>query len=156
MVGATQLREKEGDDLPPPRRNLNRAAVRAGTWGETMTCPTRSIGPDELLGHAARLRRLAVHLVRDDAAADEVVQDALVAVIERPPRQSVSLGPWLGGVVRNVARRFHRSESRRARHAGARRPARATLSTRGHGAPVRHDSVVPSPEASMAHPVVGM
>lgn len=84
-----------------------------------MTEAVRRIDPDELCTHVARLRALAGRLLADSGRADDVVQDALVAAIERPPRGGVAMGPWLVGVVRNLVRRQHRSSSRRASHEAA-------------------------------------
>ncbi len=75
---------------------------------------------DSLALHASGLRTLARRLVRDDAAADDVVQDACLAALRKPPPAGVPLGRWLAGVVRNLAKRTHRANDRRARHeAGA-------------------------------------
>lgn len=88
---------------------------------------TRPIDPEELLSQVARLRALARRLV-DEGRADDVVQQALLVAIERPPRSVVPFGPWLVGVVRNLARRTHRANSRRRRHESA-RPHRAPMAT---------------------------
>lgn len=77
--------------------------------------------PEDLLKHAGFLRALAFRLVGDDARADDLVQDAYVAALERPPQGSVRA--WLGAVVRNLAGKMRRSESRRLmREHGASRP----------------------------------
>ncbi len=105
----------------------------------------------ELLQHTGALRALAQQLVRDDASADDVVQETLVAALTHPPRHRVNLGGWLRTVARNVALRSHRGETRRRRreHAVARPEARssaedsvAVLET--HGAVV--DAVLALPE----------
>ncbi len=76
--------------------------------------------PEELQKHAGFLRALAFRLVGEDARADDLVQDAYVAALERPPRGSMRA--WLGAVVRNLAGKIRRSEERRDRreHAAAR------------------------------------
>jgi RNA polymerase sigma factor (sigma-70 family) len=84
-----------------------------------MSEAVRRIDPAELRTHVARLRALARHLLADGGQADDVVQDAFVAAIERPPRTGVAIGPWLVGVVRNLVRRQHRTSSRRASHESA-------------------------------------
>jgi len=81
--------------------------------------PMRPIDHEEFLSQIPRLPALARRLVGDDSRADDVVQQGLVAAIEKPPRAGVAFGPWLVGVVRNLARRTHRAESRRARHESA-------------------------------------
>ena len=101
---------------------LTRHALRRALGGETMPEASRPIDPEELLSHVARLRALARRLVADQGRADDVVQQALLAAIERPPRVAVSFGPWLVGVVRHLARRTYRAESRRRSHETAARP----------------------------------
>ena len=67
--------------------------------------------PDELLAHAAWVRRLARQLV-GTADADDVAQDALLAAA-RAPHGIRSLGAWLGGVVQRLAVRRRRDAARR-------------------------------------------
>ena len=85
---------------------------------------------EDLLAHGRWMRRLARGLVRDDASADDVVQDAYAAALERPPPDGAPVRGWLAGVVRNRARQRWRSESRRTareeRVARARRPLPST------------------------------
>lgn len=90
-----------------------------------MTPPTTPTAA-ELLQHAGALRALARRLVRDDATAEDVVQEAFAAALTRPPRHRSNLGGWLRVVARNVALRSHRGDSRRRRreHAVARGEAR--------------------------------
>jgi len=66
--------------------------------------------PGNLALYAEGLRALARRLVRDAAAADDVVQEACLAAL----RRGHASRPWLVGVVKNLARRRHRDESRRA------------------------------------------
>jgi len=76
---------------------------------------------DELLRHARWVRRLAGGLLRDEAAADDLVQDTWVAALSQP--QAVGrLRPWLRQVVRNFARQHHRGGARRAQREGVARP----------------------------------
>jgi RNA polymerase sigma-70 factor (ECF subfamily) len=70
--------------------------------------------PESLLAHTGWMRRLARSLVRDDAQADDVVQDAMAAALRSPPRDAVALPAWLAATVRNAARQVWRGESRRA------------------------------------------
>lgn len=70
--------------------------------------------PENLLAHAAWLRRLAFHLVRDGATADELVQDTWSAALDRPPAADRPVRPWLRRVLTNAARLRWRGERRRA------------------------------------------
>jgi RNA polymerase sigma factor (sigma-70 family) len=72
-----------------------------------------------LLQHSTWMRRLAMSLVRDDAAADDLVQETWVAALKHPPRAGDDVRPWLGKVLRNLMRGKHRSESRRNRREDA-------------------------------------
>ncbi|MHC4817509.1 MAG: sigma-70 family RNA polymerase sigma factor, partial [Planctomycetota bacterium] len=86
--------------------------------------------PDEmfqrLLQHGDFVRRLAHGLVGDPHRADDVVQDAYLAALERPPPRATNLRGWLARVVSNRVARTRRTEARlRARH-----------QRRGAGAPV--------------------
>ncbi|MEL6905290.1 MAG: sigma-70 family RNA polymerase sigma factor, partial [Planctomycetota bacterium] len=77
--------------------------------------PTEDLlSPAALLEHADWVRALARRLVRDDATADDVAQEALSAALERPPRVGDSVRGWLARVVQNAARQRARSEGRRA------------------------------------------
>jgi RNA polymerase sigma-70 factor (ECF subfamily) len=70
---------------------------------------------DDLLEHAAWLRRLADHLVRGvDEPASDVLQDAWVAALRAPPDVNRPLRPWLSEVLRNALRKRLRTR-RRAR-----------------------------------------
>lgn len=76
------------------------------------------IQPEELLSHAQWMRSLARSLVNDEASADDVVQDAMVVALRRPPGSGRSLRSWLSNVVSNVASNLRRREQRLAdRHA---------------------------------------
>jgi RNA polymerase sigma-70 factor (ECF subfamily) len=79
-----------------------------------MTRTTDSADPASLVAHTEGLRALARSLVGDAHLAEDVVQDALLAAVRRPPAPGVPLGPWLVGAVRNLARFAMRSRSRRA------------------------------------------
>src|SRR5262245_23439351 len=58
---------------------------------------------DELQRHARWIRRLAGALLRDEGAAEDLVQEAWLAALTRPPRDS-RLRPWLRQVASNFAR----------------------------------------------------
>ncbi len=76
--------------------------------------------PDELeqlLAQADWLKRLARGLVRDENAAEDLVQDTWVAALRRSPGASTAdLRAWLAVVVRNFARRERRDTNLRAAH----------------------------------------
>ncbi len=63
-----------------------------------------------------------MRLVRDDARADDVAQQAWLAAVRQPPSSDVAPRAWLGGVVRNWVRRGYRDAARQRRRevAGAR------------------------------------
>lgn len=80
---------------------------------------------EELLQHAASLRRLARDLV-GDTAADDVLQEAAVQALTVPPRMPGPAAGWLATVVRRLAGKHRRAERIRAGHeAAARREATA-------------------------------
>lgn len=76
----------------------------------------RSNTPTEaLLAESSWVRRLAARLVGDPHLADDLSQEALAVALRRGPLPNGELRPWLGGVVRNLARMQWRSQGRRAR-----------------------------------------
>src|SRR5262245_432299 len=81
--------------------------------------PGREIADLLRVGGAA-LRALARGLLGDGHAAEDLVQEAALAALQRPP--AGRLGAWLRGVVRNLARMRRRGEARQLRreHAAAR------------------------------------
>jgi hypothetical protein len=84
-----------------------------------MEPPAAPIPPETLLAHTGWMRRLARSLVRDDAQAEDVVQDAVAAAMRRPPRDALALPAWLATAVRNGARQLWRGDLRRARREDA-------------------------------------
>ena len=85
--------------------------------------PSTSHDPGELLEHADFLRALARGLLGDAARADDVVQDAYLAALERPPVTLDARGAlrsWLGKVVRK-SRSTCAAESSGGRSASTRR-----------------------------------
>ena len=70
---------------------------------------------DEVLAQTVWLRRLAHHLVRDEAERDDVVQEAWIEALKKNTRPR-AVRPWMFGLVRNVARMRLRGEGRRRRH----------------------------------------
>ena len=75
---------------------------------------TEAFSSDELFAHAGWVRGLALRLVRDAAAADDLVQDAFVAALEQKPRADRALEPWLARVVRRRASFLERGRARKA------------------------------------------
>jgi len=72
-----------------------------------------------LLDQADWARRLARRLVRDEHAADDLVQRTWVAALEHPPRGAAraprsTLQGWIGSVMRNFARQDARASTRRS------------------------------------------
>jgi len=80
-----------------------------------MSDPPWSLDPEALLAHAGCVRRLARSLVLDPTRADDVEQEAWLAVLERPPAHARNLRAWLRSVVRNSARQLGRRDARRRR-----------------------------------------
>ncbi|MHC4953464.1 MAG: sigma-70 family RNA polymerase sigma factor [Planctomycetota bacterium] len=70
---------------------------------------------EQLLRHESFLRRVARRLVRDASRADDVVQETWLAVLRSNKAPSEVHTGWLAGIVRNLARRKIREESRRLR-----------------------------------------
>lgn len=70
---------------------------------------------DDLFDDLRWLHSLAVVLTHDSARAEDVVQSATVAYLESPPSRPNATAAWLRSVVRNLARRSHREETRRRR-----------------------------------------
>lgn len=69
--------------------------------------------PDDLHQHARFLRALARGLGNDEATAEDLTQDTLVAALERPPADPSGLGAWLKAVLRNRALVGWRGQQRR-------------------------------------------
>lgn len=83
---------------------------------------TTALTPDLLLRHEAFVLRLARSLVRDEASAQDVTQETLLAALRHAPPVG-SLRGWLARVVRHRASDQRRGEHRRAaREAGSARP----------------------------------
>lgn len=74
---------------------------------------TSALTPDLLLRHEAFVLRLARSLVRDDASAQDVTQETLLAALRHAP-PAASLRGWLARVVRHRASDHRRGERRRA------------------------------------------
>lgn len=74
-------------------------------------------GPEEdlagLLEHSAWVRRLAGSLVRDEALAEDLTQEAWLAALRHPPVAGLPVRPWLAQVLRNLVRMHLRGARRR-------------------------------------------
>lgn len=81
-----------------------------------MTPPPDGSYGNELTAQAGWIRELAGQLVSDQARADDVAQETLLAAWSSPPRDRTGLRAWLSTVARNVARRAGRSDRRRRDH----------------------------------------
>lgn len=90
-----------------------------------MATDSGTVPIEELLAHAGWVREIARRLVRDEATADELVQDTWVAALRSPPPEGRPVRPWLRAVLANFARRRMRGE--------ARRRAREAACARGEG-----------------------
>jgi RNA polymerase sigma-70 factor (ECF subfamily) len=71
---------------------------------------------EDLLANDAWIRALARRLVADEHAAEDLVQEAWLRALEGPRDRLRRPRAWLGGVVRNLARRRNRSLTRQREH----------------------------------------
>lgn len=69
--------------------------------------------PEDLNLYNEFLRRISRRLIFDEHVADDLCQDAWVALLEKMPATQFSLRAWLAGTVRNLSRMFYRTERRR-------------------------------------------
>ena len=67
-----------------------------------MTARSQVFDPEDLLKQVDWLRSLAAGLVFEPSVVEDVVQDTLLAAIERNPSSRFSLRPWLARVLRNI------------------------------------------------------
>jgi len=78
---------------------------------------------DALLARREWVRRFARTLARDDASADDLAQEAMLAAIEHPPSNADAPAGWLRRVTSRLAMNRSRGERRReARENAALRP----------------------------------
>ena len=75
--------------------------------------PSSEITGDLLLAHAGFVRSLARGLLADEAAVDDVVQEAMVRALESGPRRQGALRSWLRSVTRNLVFKRLRGQARR-------------------------------------------
>lgn len=72
----------------------------------------KALDIEQLLEHSDWLHSLAHRLVRDEAQADDHVQSAWLAALQRPPAEQGDLRAWLAIVARGPARRTGRTAQR--------------------------------------------
>lgn len=89
---------------------------------------------EDLLQHAASLRKLARDLVHSPDRADDAVQETYLRALKNPPSERAGLLPWLSTVLRNVVRNHHRGERRRALREALVAPTDASGPSTGDGA----------------------
>jgi RNA polymerase sigma-70 factor (ECF subfamily) len=75
----------------------------------------RGPGSEPFLADASWLRRIAVSLVGDGAAADDLVQETWIAAVKRTRDEGQPPRAWLAAVLRNFGRQRARSEASRRR-----------------------------------------
>ncbi len=78
-----------------------------------MTAQSLPIQPEALLEHRDFVRALARSLVRDEHAAQDVVQETWLEALRHPPRSAHALRGWLARVTRTRAYNVARGENRR-------------------------------------------
>ena len=88
--------------------------------------PVLSLNAAQLLANEGFVRRLARSLARDEARADDLVQETWLAALERtPPRDRSGLRAWLARVVRNrAAMGLRGADRRKQRERASARPER--------------------------------
>jgi RNA polymerase sigma-70 factor (ECF subfamily) len=75
---------------------------------------------ESVLADTEWLRGFAMHLARDRAEADDMVQETCIAVLRSSPEPRGSMRPWLAQVLRNFRRKGLREDTRRrTREVGA-------------------------------------
>ena len=75
-----------------------------------------------LLEQSRWARHLATRLVHDDAAADDLTQEAFLSVLRSPPDPGRPLRPWLAQVLCNLVCMRFRGDSRRTGREAAGQP----------------------------------
>lgn len=69
--------------------------------------------PDLMLAHAGSIRALALSILGDEHAAEDVLQETWLRALNKPPPRQDSLGGWLRRVAEGIAISRLRSEGRR-------------------------------------------
>ncbi|WP_093002562.1 sigma-70 family RNA polymerase sigma factor [Rhizobium sp. NFR07] len=98
----------------------------------------RRHGPFDVIGNLASLKRYARSLVRNNADAEDLVQDALVKAYERRGsfRKGANLRSWLFAILHNTHVDTLRSNRSRVRRDGA------TVSEAEHTIPASQEDIV--------------
>ena len=91
----------------------------------TMAAGFRSLTEEELRAHLGWLRQLASFLIRDEARADDAVQETLSAAWRSPPSMDRDVKPWLARVLQ--ARGKDRRGETATAHPGGERKRRGIL-----------------------------
>jgi RNA polymerase sigma-70 factor (ECF subfamily) len=78
-----------------------------------MVANTGASALEQLMGHAAWLRRFARALLRDGDDADDLVQSTLVAAWQHPAPDPSRPRSWLARIAQNRAKDFRKAEARR-------------------------------------------
>src|SRR5688500_4953710 len=78
-----------------------------------MSAPHTSEGQQFLASQNARVRRLALAIAGDANQADDLAQDAWVALLRRQPLEPGRIPDWLGGMMLNILRLKRRADTRR-------------------------------------------
>ncbi|MEW6745139.1 MAG: sigma-70 family RNA polymerase sigma factor [Planctomycetota bacterium] len=94
--------------------------------------PTPNVS--SVMADAKFVRRLAKCLLRDDARADDVAQDVVLAALEKPPPHGSNLRGWLTRVTQHLVSRSRRE--------AARRTVRELVAARSERLPSALDSLV--------------
>lgn len=100
--------------VAPPPVFLQRNAGR-GDLAITMTGVPSQLDVQELLTAQDFVRRLARSLVFDQQRVDDVVQEAWLAAVQRPPLQRGAVVSWFRSTLHHLARNRARDEARRRR-----------------------------------------
>ena len=79
-----------------------------------MSVPPPPLPAELLQRHAKGLRALARGLLRDEHAAEDVVQETWTLALGKPPRDRAHAGSWLRQVALSLALKRRRGEGRRA------------------------------------------
>jgi len=82
------------------------------------------LAEEQLLEHAAFLRRLVSGLVLDANRVDDVVQETYLRALSQSPRHARNVRGWLAAIARNLAYRLHRDPAPRAARDARPRPPR--------------------------------
>jgi RNA polymerase sigma-70 factor (ECF subfamily) len=92
--------------LPTESRSSALSCMRSASVSTTL---------ELLVTETGWLHRLAVSLVKDQAAAEDLVHDTVLVAAEQAPRDGRPLRPWLARVLLNRVRMHGRSAARRSR-----------------------------------------